>query len=243
MNNLKIIGTSHIAIESINEIKNTFNQYNPDIVAIELDQKRLLMLVSKQKKQKTSLRKIFEIGLQGYLFYVIGHWAEKKLGDIVKVKPGTDMMTAFKLAKKNNKQVALIDQDIEITLKKLSKGITWKEKWNFISDIFSAFVLRKKEKIDFNLNNVPDEKVIKKLINKTKKKYPNIIRILVDERNKIMAKRLAIIIKTNPQKKIMAIVGAGHEKEMLELIKKYIKTIEIPNTITYNYNIQNQQIL
>jgi pheromone shutdown protein TraB len=36
-----------------------------------------------------------------------------------------------------------------------------------------------------------------------------------------MAKKLSILSKNKPQEKIMAIIGAGHEEEMLELIKKH----------------------
>jgi len=38
-----------------------------------------------------------------------------------------------------------------------------------------------------------------------------------------MAKRLAFLIQHEPEKVIVAIVGAGHEKEILDLIKKYLK--------------------
>ncbi|MCB9358652.1 TraB/GumN family protein [Candidatus Woesearchaeota archaeon] len=245
MKNLKLIGTSHIAIESIKEIEEAFISYDPDLVAVELDKRRLLTLISKPKKQRFSFKGIFEVGIQGYIFYLIGHWAEKKLGDIVQVKPGSDMITAVNLARKNKKEIALIDQDIQITLKRLSKGISWREKWNFIVDLFNGLVLRKKEKIDFDLNAVPTEKVIKKLISKTKRRYPNVIRILVKERNEVMARKLALILKTQPDKKIMAVIGAGHEDEILSLIKKYMKNIEIPdvsaiakqsgNNVSYTY--------
>ena len=76
---------------------------------------------------------------------------------------------------------------------------------------------------------------------KVKKKYPNIYRVLVSERNKIMAKNLLILMKKEPDKKILAIIGAGHEKEMIELIKKKKNSIEvIPLNITSstgNYSI------
>ena len=35
-----------------------------------------------------------------------------------------------------------------------------------------------------------------------------------------MAERLATIIKANPDTKILAVVGAGHETELAELTKK-----------------------
>ena len=43
--NIFIIGTSHIARQSINDIKKRFSELNPDIVCVELDHKRLHALL------------------------------------------------------------------------------------------------------------------------------------------------------------------------------------------------------
>ena len=135
--NLTIIGTSHIAKQSIQEVKNVIEKTKPDIIALELDKKRFFSLTSKTKR-KLKLRDITKLGVKGFLFNLIGAWAEKKLGNIVRVEPGSEMLTAIKLAKKNKIKIALIDQDIEITLKKLSKRLTWKEKGRFVIDIFKS---------------------------------------------------------------------------------------------------------
>lgn len=227
--NLTIIGTSHIAKQSIDEITSEFTKLNPDIVALELDKPRLIALLSKKSQKQSSIpiSAILKVGIKGYIFSLIGHWVEKKLGKIVGVEPGADMLTAFNLAKNNSKNAALIDQSIEITLKKLSKAITWREKFTFLGDIFRAVVLRKKEFETFDLTKVPSEKLMLSMMAKVKKKYPNVYRVLVTERNEIMAKKLTILMKRNPEKKIMATVGAGHEKEIICLIKKNMRTIEI----------------
>jgi pheromone shutdown-related protein TraB len=229
--NLMIIGTSHIAKQSLNEVKKTIEDEKPDIVALELDKQRLYGLMSK-KKEKISIYNIFRIGVKGFIFSLIGAWAEKKLGEYVGVSPGSEMKQAVRLSKKNNIKLALIDQNIEITLKRLSKTLTWKEKWNFVVDIFKAVVFRKKE-VDFDLRTVPDKKLIKTLINKVKKRYPNIYNVLVKERNEVMAKNLIRLMKEKEDDKILAIVGAGHEDEIIRLIKKGINKVDI----TYSYSI------
>lgn len=228
--NLTLIGTSHIAKQSLDEVKKTIEEEKPYIIALELDKKRLYALMS-TKKEKIRFYNIFRIGLKGFLFSLIGAWAEKKLGEYVGVTPGSEMKRAVKLAKKYNIKLALIDQDIEITLKRLSQAITWKEKWNFIVDIFKAVVLKKKE-IEFDLTKVPDKKLIVKLINKVKKRYPNIYNVLIKERNEVMAKRLTRILKEKQDEKILAIVGAGHEEEIISLIKKRINKIDITYSIS-----------
>lgn len=228
---MMIIGTSHIAKQSLNEVKKTIEDEKPDIVALELDKQRLYGLMSK-KKEKISIYNIFRIGVKGFIFSLIGAWAEKKLGEYVGVSPGSEMKQAVRLSKKNNIKLALIDQNIEITLKRLSKTLTWKEKWNFVVDIFKAVVFRKKE-VDFDLRTVPDKKLIKTLINKVKKRYPNIYNVLVKERNEVMAKNLIRLMKEKEDDKILAIVGAGHEDEIIRLIKKGINKVDI----TYSYSI------
>ena len=217
-NNLTIIGTSHIAKQSLDEVNDAVAKINPDIIAIELDKRRIYALMHDEKR-RPRLSDIRHIGLKGFIFSIIGAWVEKKLGQLVGIKPGSEMKQAVKLAKKNKIRLALIDQDIEITLRRFSKTLTWKEKWNFLADIFKAVVLRKKE-IDFDLRKVPDKKIIEKLMNQTRKRYPNIYKVLVTERNEVMANNLADLMEKNNDKKILAIVGAGHGEEILRIIKE-----------------------
>lgn len=216
--NLTIIGSSHIAIQSVNEVKQILGDLKPEIIALELDQLRLAALISNEKKG-ISLKDIKEIGFKGFLFNLIGGWIEKKLGKMVGVSPGEEMKTAFKIARKNKMRVFLIDQDIRITLKKLSKAITWKEKWRFLVDLIKGFVFRKVE-ITIDLSKVPEEELINMVIKKVKKRYPSFYNVLIKERNVIMGKVLYKIMSENKDKQIVAIVGAGHGDGLLKEIKK-----------------------
>lgn len=225
--NIKIIGTSHIAKQSLKEVEDAINNFKPDIIALELDRKRMYGLMSNQKS-KPKIDDVFRIGFKGFLFSLIGAWAEKKLGEIVGVSPGDEMKIAIKLAKEKKIKIAMIDQDIEITLKKFSKSLSWKEKWNFLVDLVKAFIFRKKE-IDFDLRTVPSEKVIKKLIDKVKDRYPNVYNVLIAERNEVMARRLNKIMQKNPELKIVAVIGAGHKSEVEKMLNK--------SGIWYSYSI------
>ena len=215
--NLMVIGTSHIAKQSLEDVKNAIEGWKPNIVALELDKRRLYSLF--RKPGKIRIYDIKRIGIKGFIFSLIGAWAEKKLGNMVGVAPGSEMKNAVRLARKNNIKIALIDQDIEITLKRFSKSLTWKEKWNFFADILKAIFARKGV-IEFDLTKVPSKKVIKKLVDKVKERYPNVYKVLIEERNEVMANNLHKIMSEYPDKKILAIIGAGHEDDILELIKK-----------------------
>jgi len=222
--NLTLIGTSHIAQQSIQEVIQTITQQKPQIIALELDQTRFYALTHKEKR-KVRFSDLPRIGLKGYLFALIGAYIQKKLGQIVKVQPGAEMLTAIKLAKKNKLKIALVDQPIEITLKRFSQELTWKEKFRFLADLFKGIFFRKREIKKYNLEKldltkVPEEKLIQKLIKSLKQRYPSIYKVLIKERNQVIAKNLFNLIKKNPEDNIVAVIGAGHEKDILNLIKK-----------------------
>ena len=216
--NLTIIGTSHIAQESLDEISSFIEDKMPNIIALELDSKRFSALMS-DKKNKPSFRDIRKIGFNGYMFVLLGSWAEKKLGQEVGVMPGSEMRKAIELAKKYKLNIVLIDDDIENILRRLTKYLTWKEKINFLVDILKAVF--KRERIEFDLRKVPEEKIIKVLLGKVKKRYPNIYRVLITERNKLMAKRLTALMEKNQDMSILVIVGAGHVDGIIKLINAH----------------------
>jgi len=236
--NLNIIGTSHIARQSIDSVKNTIIDERPDIIALELDKNRLYGLMHNQKR-RLSIKDIPKIGFKGFLFSWIGSIIQKKIGDYVGVAPGSEMKTAVRLAKKQKARIALIDQNIETTLRRFSRALTWKEKLNLFADFFKGAVLRKNELEDIgmkkiDLTRVPSKEIVRKLIKKMRQRYPNICRVLIDERNKIMAKNLALLMNENPEKNILAVVGAGHEEDIIGLIKK-----DSGNKVSYSLSFKN----
>jgi len=218
--NLTIIGTSHISPRSAIVVEQAIQELKPGIVALELDKKRLYALLH-PSEQKLSWRNIPRMGVQGGLFALLGAWAEKKLGKQVGTKPGVEMLAAYNTARKSGSRIALIDQDIEKTLKRIK--LPWKELWHLLVDILNT-VIFKKQTLTFDLRTVPEEDVIHELISVMKDRYPSLHKTLVIERNEFMAKQLAALMLYEPEKPIIAVIGAGHAKEMLELVKKYINS-------------------
>ena len=217
--NLVLVGTSHVARQSVTEVESVILREKPSVVALELDKARFIGLMKKEKS-KINLGAIRTFGFKGYVFAKVGEFAERKLGSVVGVSPGEEMLKAADVGSKLGCKIALVDQKIEITLKNFSKEITWKEKFRFIFDIFSG-MFSKKKRIQFDLSKVPNEELVEKLLEHVKIRYPNFYKVLVEDRNKYMARKLFILMKEYD--KIVAVVGAGHEKEIIEGIKKLIR--------------------
>jgi len=216
-NNISIIGTSHIAKESVEEVKKFILEEKPDLITLELDILRFTALLNKRKK-RISIKDLKKIGTMGVIFNTMGAWAEKKLGKMVDTKPGAEMLAAIKLAKQKKIPIVLIDQDMRITLSRLSKQVTWKEKLKLLFD-FMLGNFHNSKKIKIDLNKVPDEKTIKKLTMEFKKRYPSLYNVIVIERNEVMAKNLNKLSTKEHDKKILSIMGAGHKEDIINLLK------------------------
>ena len=219
--NLNLIGSSHISVESIREVVKAVTELKPAVVALELDENRLLALMEK-KKRKPSLADVRAFGIRGFLFSLIGAWAEKKLGKLVGTSPGDEMKAAVNAAAEQKAAVALIDRDIRDTIKSLFRQITWKEKFRFIWDILAG-IFSKKARVEFDLRKVPKQEFISGLIKQVKKRYPSVYNALINERNLIMAKHLYSLMEQYKGVPVVAVVGAGHEEGIIRALNAAYK--------------------
>lgn len=229
--NIEIVGTSHISPESKKRIVAAFNRVKPDIICVELDSQRLHGLKNRSAS-RPGVSMIRKIGFTAYLFALIGGFIQKKLGNLTGMMPGEDMLLGVTLAKDNKLRVELIDQDIRITLRKINR-MPFREKMRIVWDVIRAPFQRKK-KMKINIAGIPSKELIRELTNQVKSRYPYIYKVVIDERNKVMAKRLFVLRKNNPGKQILAVVGEGH----VEGINKDLKRLEESNIgfISYSTN-------
>lgn len=221
---IAIIGTSHVAQQSIKEIKGAFSSFKPEIVAVELDLQRAVALFEVHKKE-VSIFHMGKIGVKGYFFAKIGRYVQRKLGKTVGIVPGSDMKTALELAKEHKVQVAFIDQPLPITLQNFSKNLTWREKGRFVTDMLKGLVFPKKQMRELGLDaldlrKVPEKELVMRMMKTLQKRYPNVYKTLVEDRNKYMVKKIVQLLRLHPEKRILVVVGAGHKEGMEELLLK-----------------------
>jgi pheromone shutdown protein TraB len=77
-----------------------------------------------------------------------------------------------------------------------------------------------------DFTKVPQEEIVEKVIMRTKDRYPTFHKVLVEDRNKYMIKKLFGLSMNFPDKKILAVIGAGHKKEMEKMLKKKFEKVK-----------------
>lgn len=227
--NVVLVGTSHIAQESVKNVGavvDHFHALGPCVVGVELDKQRFYSLLADQKKTSSfSFANIRRFGFKGFLFAVIASAVTERLAKVVKSKPGDDMLSAIHAAKKHDVTIALLDQPIHITLRRFSQELTWMEKWHFFVDIIMGifFPMREMKKYgldSFDLRKVPANDLIKKLLLRVQQRYPNVYTVLITERNHFMVRKIRQFQQKYSEHIIIAVIGAGHEDGMKELLDK-----------------------
>jgi pheromone shutdown-related protein TraB len=221
MRKISLIGTSHIARQSVIEIKKKIIDDKPEIIAVEIDVMRLQALFT--KKRKIKLSDVFRLGVMGFLFTLIGSYIQRKLGEKVGVAPGSDIKVAIIYAGKIGAKLFLIDRPIVQTMRRLSEAMTFWTKMKFIGYlIFGSLIpsenLKKIKKLD--LRKVPEAELIEILSKELKSKFPELYKVLIKERDMYMAKQIEKIANDFPSSDILAIMGAGHVKGVSEYLKK-----------------------
>lgn len=216
---IHIVGTSHISKHSAAEVRRAFVEFKPDIIAIELDRRRFQALQERaagKVEQQLPLSMVRQVGVVGYLFLRIGSFVQRKLGGVVKVDPGVDMLEAVRLAQGHGKRLALVDQDVLVTMRRLSAAFTWREKLRVVLDVLRGPFLEKKYRI--RLDRVPPKQLLRNLMKLMEERYPSLHRVLLVERNIHMAAKVARIAQ--PGQRILLVVGAGHEDDLRERLSK-----------------------
>ncbi len=229
IDNISIIGTSHVSKESKKIIEKVIKEKEPELICIELDVNRLRALLSNKKPGwKDYLNLIKKVGLFGFLFYIISFEAQQHLGKRTGLKPGTDMLTAYKIGREKKIPIALIDIPIEITMKKISRIPTLTKIKLIFKLILGSFKKENKKLINFDIKKIPSEKAIQKILKYFKKEAYIFYKILIEDRNEYMVKKIQKLRERHPGN-IIVIVGAGHVEGIYQKLSQ-----ESNNTISYS---------
>ncbi|OKY77984.1 MAG: Pheromone shutdown protein TraB containing GTxH motif [Candidatus Methanohalarchaeum thermophilum] len=213
-----LLKTAHVSQKSVREVEEKIKEFNPDIVAVELDLYRYRAFKKDNiKKRKISLRKILKNPFSSLLHYLLSN-VQKKIGRDLGVKPGSEMIKAIEVAKEKNIPVLLIDRDIKITLNRLRSKMGFFEKLKLIKYLIIGSIGVKGKKID--LKEITEDETVDLLINELRNRFPTVAEVLLDERDAYMAHRL--LKETKRRQRILGVMGAGHVKG----VEKYLKNPE-----------------
>lgn len=207
-----IVGTAHVSEKSVQEVVSAIEEKKPDIVAVELCPARYRSLTGQEEEKEI---KISELLSGGKLYFFLVQWflayIQKKIGDEMGVKPGSEMLAAIEAAKKTGARVALVDRDVGITFQRFWSAMGFLDKIRLIGSLIPAALGWGEEEID--IDRITEQDVVSQMISEFRKISPAAANVLVDERDAYLARNLHLLSK---QGRILAVVGAGHKEGILK---------------------------
>lgn len=208
-----IVGTSHVASESLSRIDTAISMYKPDVIGIELDKGRLQAMMS--DAPSAGFMSVWKrAGLFAALFFTVGRILQQRIGTSLGFRPGSEMLYALKRAREHNIPVALVDRNIQMTLAAL-KRIPRKEKIRFVLDLIPGRV-RDTGLENLDLSKVPADDVVETVLSFIEKRYPEFSRVLVHERNQVIAQNTHRLL--SHYRVVMLVVGKAHARGIAELL-------------------------
>ena len=236
INRIILLGTSHVAKQSKEEIERVIEIDNPEVVAIELDYDRLRALMAKNKpeEKKYTFKMIKEYGVTGFLFALIGSSVQNKVGNSLGIDPGVDMKSAYVKAREKKIPVALIDLPLKVVLRKMSALSIWRKLKMFFSLFFKSFKKEYRNKFYFDVKKgVPDDKFITEVLKMLKKEVPDMYQILIEDRNIHMSKRVMDLYNKH-EGNILVVVGAGHVEGMSKILENNFNQ----DNFNFSFNVE-----
>ena len=205
MAEVRLVGTAHVSQKSVEEVRSVIEEFQPDIVGVELDRGRFISLT-----EETAEPSVGEILKGGNFGQLLVQWVltyiQQRIGAETGVKPGAEMLAAVEEAEAHQKPVALIDRDIRITLARFwGKMGVW-EKIKLIGALIYSLVSVEGQKID--VDEFIDQDVVSAAMEEFRKFSPQGAQALIDERDAYLAHQ--ILMLTGRYERVLAVVGAGH---------------------------------
>ncbi len=201
-----LIGTAHVSKQSAEEVKEIIQQENPNTVCIELCESRYQSISDEQRWKNTDIIKIIKEGkaLMLLINLILSSY-QKRLAKQFGIKPGQEMIQGIESAKEIGATLCLADRDIQITMKRLWRGLGLWGKVKLFFQLLMSFVVNE-DITEEELEKMKSEDMLTASLNELAKSFPLFKAIIIDERDKYLAQK----IKNAPGQKVVAILGAGH---------------------------------
>jgi pheromone shutdown-related protein TraB len=204
---LRILGTAHISTASVEAVREQIKTYQPDIVAVELCASRHQALTSNRRLDKEGLLKVVKEGKAPLVLLQSLLAAEqRKMGLDEGQQPGAELLVAVQEAEAADLEVALIDRDIQTTLRRAWKKMRLREKFRILRSLLGDDEDDEGPEVGELLEN---QDLLTSLMEELRTFSPGAGIVLIDERDAFLAGKISSL---QSDKKILAVVGAGHLK-------------------------------
>jgi len=207
---ITLIGVGHVFVISEN-IKELIRSRRPEVVCIELDPGRYRALLEKSESTHVPIQ------------YRLLAYIQKRMASKFGSEVGDEMLAAANAAGEIGAKVALIDMDAGQVFAHLWRRMSFKEKMHLFGGAFLGLFMTK-DKVEREMERYESHE--EQYIETLSEGFPTVKEVLIDDRNKHMAKQITSIVVDHPS--VVVVVGDGHVPGLVEALKPLeVETIRL----------------
>lgn len=217
---LTIIGTGHVFRigESVSFLT---RQSYPDAVCVELDDLRFHALTGDKEALREDLRargidpdaSQEERMKNAPPVYKQSAKYQEKMSAENRSSAGADMVAAIGAAKSVDAEIYRIDLDAQATMQKMWDEMSGMERFRYKMSGISDNLFGKRK---VNKTQTDYSKDQEAYVENMRKKYPTLVRVLIDERNQHMSQEIIKVCAKH--RNVVVVVGDGHVDGLLKLL-------------------------
>lgn len=212
---LVLVGTAHISQHSVDLVRQVIEAERPDTVCLELDPQRYQALAEQRKWEALDLRQVIRNKqLTTLLVNLLLASYQKRLGENLGVEPGRELLEAAQTAEALDIPIELCDRDVRVTLRRAARATPFHRKLMLMSYLLAG-IFDREEISEEQLEELKKRDALNELLGELGAAMPTLKTALIDERDSYLATKL----RRAPGERIVAVVGAGHLRGMIERLE------------------------
>ena len=218
--NITILGTAHVSRASADKAQELIQSGDFDVVCIELCQSRFNAMTDPNVLAKMDLFDVIRSGKASMVAasLALGSY-QQRMAEQLGIEPGLEMKTAIKQAKEQDLPVELIDREVGTTLKRVYRNVPFWKRIYIIAGLFTS-VLSRETVSEEEIEKLKSGDLLETTFAQFSEDANDLFVPLIDERDRYMSAKLLKVLQTYPDKSLLAVVGAGHVKGMMNYLQE-----------------------
>ena len=211
-----LVGTAHLSKESVQDVRTTVEQVQPQAICVELCKSRHQALTHADNWSRMDIFKIIRQKKAVFLLaQLIMTSFYRRLGEKLGVQPGAEMLEGIDLAERTGAELVLADRDIEITLKRVWGHLSFWNKVRLLTHVTASIFVPDKVDADM-IESLKQKDLLENAMAEFAEHFPQVKERLIDERDIFLAHK----IRNAPGPKVVAVIGAGHVPGITRLMQQ-----------------------